>query len=111
MNVTEVPDPAFSRNFQFHGRDPSLKFRPIISTLLTKINLFGPFSNLIQADHNTLADDNEKLINEVEKCHADLENGSEQLEIIRVQLSNSKLNYDNLHEKHSELLEIGRAHV
>ena len=52
-----------------------------------------------------MADDNEKLINEVEKCHADLENGSEQLEIIRVQLSNSKSNYDNLHEKHSELLE------
>ena len=25
MNVTEVRDPAFSRNFQFHRRDPTLQ--------------------------------------------------------------------------------------
>ena len=33
LNVTEVPDPAFSRNFQFHGRDPSSIGLEILQTL------------------------------------------------------------------------------
>ena len=40
MNVTKVLDPAFSRNFQFHRRDPTTEYNPdfrIMGEYVTKI--------------------------------------------------------------------------
>ena len=75
-----------SRNEDLTGN--TAKIANLTKDIADKVDLIEK----MKSDHNALADDNEKLITEVEKCHSDLVNGSEELETIRIQLSNSKSN-------------------